>query len=621
VKFRFGPLSCAVAVAALFAPPAAEAQGYSGTIFFGDSLTDSGFFKPFLVPPLAPAGANLVIGRFTTNPGTVWAQNLANAWGTNAAPANQGGTDYAVGGARVNAAPGYPSVAPTAAAPSVATQISAYLAGTGGSADPNALYVVWAGANDLFAQIDSTYVGPPGNVVSAASDLVAQVARLKAAGARYVLVPNLPDVGRTPKFLGTPGAGPATQLSQYFNQALALGIWQAGLQVIPADVFGALTDIASNPAGYGIANATGTACVGVPSSLVCSPLNLVDPVAPATYLFADGVHPSTRGHVLLEQYFASILQGPTQISVLPETSVKNGVAMANIVYGQLMTNAWLRADSGRNGWVSVNGNWQDFEGEQAFVGARGTTGALSVGADFKLSDGVVVGGYLGYGRIKPSFGANAGDYTQSDLSVGAYGGWRGGPWYANALMSYTWLDYDVSRQVNIGASSRSLTGSPGGSNFAIGGQGGYTFNMGKLDHGPVIGLLWQQVKVDGYRESAGAATWLGLDYGSQNRDSLLGSLGWQLSYRTGSFVPYARLSYDYDFKDNEDREVSAQLQSFPGLPGYSMPAFAPGQSWGTALIGVAGKLGPGTVNLAAMTTFGQDNASATTAFATFSLSF
>ncbi len=250
---------------------------------------------------------------------------------------------------------------PTAAAPSVATQISAYLAGTGGSADRNALYVVWAGANDLFVQIDPTYAGPPGNVVSAASDLVAQVARLKAAGARYVLVPNLPDVGRTPAYLGTPGAGPATQLSQLFNQSLALGIWQAGLQVIPADVFGALTDIASNPAAYGIANATGTACVGVPSSLVCSPLNLVDPVAPATYLFADGVHPSTRGHVLLEQYFASILQGPTQISVLPETSVKNGVAMANIVYGQLMTNAWLRADAGRNAWVSVNGNWQDFE--------------------------------------------------------------------------------------------------------------------------------------------------------------------------------------------------------------------------------------------------------------------
>lgn len=106
MKFRYGPLSCALAVAALFAPPAAEAQGYSGTIFFGDSLTDSGFFKPFLVPPLAPAGANQVIGRFTTNPGTVWAQNLASAWGTNAAPANQGGTDYAVGGARVNAAPG-----------------------------------------------------------------------------------------------------------------------------------------------------------------------------------------------------------------------------------------------------------------------------------------------------------------------------------------------------------------------------------------------------------------------------------------------------------------------------------------------------------------------------------
>jgi outer membrane lipase/esterase len=618
---RCRSLLSALAVATAFAAPEVSAQSFSGTVFFGDSLTDSGYFKPFLVPPVAPSGANQVIGRFTTNPGTVWSQNLANGWGTNAAPSNQGGTNYAAGGARVNAAPGYPSVLPTAAAPSVATQVSTYLASTGDSADRNALYAVWAGADDVFVQLDPTYAGPPGNVVTAAGDLVAQIARLKTAGARYVIVLNLPDIGRTPAFLGTPGAGPATQLSQLFNQTLLTGLQQSGLQVIPADVFGALNDILANPTGYGIANATGTACVGVPSSLLCSPLNLVQPSAAATYLFADGVHPSTQGHALLSQYIASIIQGPTQVSVLPETSVKNGVAMANILYGQLMTGAWLRAESGRNAWVNVNGNWQDFEGEQVFAGARGTAAALSVGADFKVTPGFVAGGYLGYGRIKPSFGASAGDYTQSDLSLGAYGGWRGGPWYANALMSYTWLDYDVSRQVNIGVSSRSLTGSPGGRNFAIGGQVGYTFDLGNLSHGPVAGLLWQQVKVDGYGESAGGATWLGLNYGSQTRDSLLGSLGWQVSYQAGGFVPYARLSYDYDFKDNKERDVSAQLQSLASLPAFSLPAFVPGQSWGTALVGVAGKFGSVTGNLGAMTTFGQSSASATTAFATVNVSF
>ena len=618
---RRSPLLSALAVATALAAPSTAAQSFSGTRFFGDSLTDSGYFKPLLVPPFAPPGANQVIGRFTTNPGQVWSQNLANSWGTDAAPSNQGGTNYAVGGARVNAAPGYPSIVPTAGAPSIATQVSTYLAANGVSADRNALYAMWGGANDLFVQIDPTYVGPPGNVATAAGDLVAQIARLKAAGARYVVVPNLPDIGRTPAFLGTREAGPATQLSQLFNQTLLAGLRQAGLQVIPADVFGVVSDILANPARYGIANATSTACVGVPSSLVCSALNLVDPFAPATYLFADGVHPSTQGHVLLSQYFASIIQGPTQVSVLPETSVKNGVAMANILYAQLMTNAWLRAESGRNAWVNVNGNWQNFEGEQAFVGARGTTGAISVGADFKVAQAIVVGGYLGYGRINPDFGANAGDYTQSDVTLGAYGGWRAGPWYANALLSYTWLDYDVSRQVSIGASSRSLSGSPGGGNFAIGGQGGYTFGMGTLSHGPVVGLLWQQVKVDSYSEAAGSTPWLGLNYGSQTRDSLLGSLGWQVSYKAGDFVPYGRLSYDYDFKDNDDREISAQVQSFSGLPAFSLPAFVPGRSWGTALVGIAAKLGPATANVGAMATFGQNNASATTAFATVNTSF
>ena len=39
---------------------------------------------------------------------------------------------------------------PTQFAPSLTTQVNAYLAANGGHADPNALYTVWGGANDLF---------------------------------------------------------------------------------------------------------------------------------------------------------------------------------------------------------------------------------------------------------------------------------------------------------------------------------------------------------------------------------------------------------------------------------------------------------------------------------------
>ena len=63
----------------------ASAQ-FTNAYFFGDSLTDSGSFKPVLPPGT---------GLFTTNPGPVWSQLVAQHYGLNAIPADQGGTNFA----------------------------------------------------------------------------------------------------------------------------------------------------------------------------------------------------------------------------------------------------------------------------------------------------------------------------------------------------------------------------------------------------------------------------------------------------------------------------------------------------------------------------------------------
>ena len=91
-----------------------------------------------------------ILGRFTTNPGLVWAEWLADYYGTDASPNGNGqsGDNYAAGGATVATDRLGP---PFGLTPSLATQASAYLSANGGRADPDALYTVWGGANDLFA--------------------------------------------------------------------------------------------------------------------------------------------------------------------------------------------------------------------------------------------------------------------------------------------------------------------------------------------------------------------------------------------------------------------------------------------------------------------------------------
>jgi outer membrane lipase/esterase len=133
------------AVACACAGPAA-AQ-WSGFVVFGDSLTDAGSYAPALPPGT---------GRFTTNPDPVWAQVLGERYGFLITPANQGGTDYAYGGARVSLTPGYPAQPPTGAAVPIATQVAQAI---GKGIDPGTVYAFWGGANDIFTQLGAAQAG------------------------------------------------------------------------------------------------------------------------------------------------------------------------------------------------------------------------------------------------------------------------------------------------------------------------------------------------------------------------------------------------------------------------------------------------------------------------------
>src|SRR5690606_31988560 len=100
-KPRSTPAIAMLAAAlALASAPALAEDTFSRTVFFGDSLTDAGYFRPLLVQQNPQAA---ILGRFTTNPGLVWAEWLALAYGTDARPNGNGqaGDNYAAGGAMV----------------------------------------------------------------------------------------------------------------------------------------------------------------------------------------------------------------------------------------------------------------------------------------------------------------------------------------------------------------------------------------------------------------------------------------------------------------------------------------------------------------------------------------
>lgn len=598
------PFRSALALAVALAAIPAFAGEYSQTVFFGDSLTDSGHFRMFL-----PSTAQPVTGKFTTNPAWVWAEYVADYYGGNGATDNQGGENYAVGGARVTV----DSASAFGVVPSVNTQVASYLAANGGSADRNGLYTVWGGANDIFA----IAAGAPAQstLATAATGMVEAVGTLQAAGARYVMVPTLPDMGLTPnaRAAGAVAQATLTQLASSYNDAVFGGLSSAGYRVIPVDTFHLLQEIVAEPGLYGFRNATDPACMPVgSSSLTCNPTSYVSPDAAQTYVFADGVHPSAAAHAIIAQYALSILEAPRLQQVISHSATMVGRARAEQVAEHL---GGKPETDGLRWWGGLRGDIQRYDHADVY---DGTMPSGLFGVDWARGD-MVFGGFAGYGRQRADFGNSGGDFRQSETSLGGFAGWYGDHVWVNGQVSYTKLDYDVNRNVQLGPVTRRHSGSPSGDNLSAAINAGYDLGDGSFRHGPVASLLSQRVKVDGYTESNSSAS--ALIYSDQTVNSLLGSIGWQASYATSeNFKPYARLTYDHDFESNA-REVEARLQSMPEVGAYRVPGIDFDRDYGTLLLGARTRLMGLDTNLGVSATMGESKERVYSLFATLSGSF
>jgi phospholipase/lecithinase/hemolysin len=402
-------------------PTVTALKPFTRLVVFGDSLSDGGaytvwasgaasgkseiFVGATILEKLAAAAP--YGGKFTTNPGKVWVENLAAKVGYDLKPANlMGGgipsmnlslpqlggcttcTNYAQGGSRVALQPGIGNAGTTAnpanaavsqagfagnaanapvpanpvlvgaatadytvtntflgaATLPVTQQIDQHLASsyvTNGQFAATDLVIVLAGANDVFTQAGlagaGAITGDAAGVAvgTAAGALVQQVGRLKAAGAKHVLVVGLPDMGVTPygASAGPATAGALTALSRTaFNSTLTTYLANvAGVAYLdPAPLFSA---VVTSPSTYGFTKVIdstsaqtaieSTACgpnaiaqvaagdsAESPSSLFCSAKNaglsilgsLRALLADQTYVFADGVHPTAQMHKVLADH-------------------------------------------------------------------------------------------------------------------------------------------------------------------------------------------------------------------------------------------------------------------------------------------------------------------------------
>ena len=587
-------VSSAIALA-LAGPGAASAQ-FSNMYFIGDSLTDAGSFKPVLPPGT---------GLFTTNPGPIWVTPFGQHYGFSVSPANQGGTDYAQGGANVTATPGYPDVPPVGSAIPIVTQVTQLLAR--GPFDPSALYTVQAGANDLNATLEKVLLGQMTQaqarvyMAGVATDLVAQIGRLGAAGARYIIVWDVPNVGKSPDAIESGQAPVITAFTQYYNGLLNAGLDSLGVPTIRLNTFSLLDELVANPGLYGFANVTSRAC-GATSALVCTPASLVTPDAAQTYLFADGHHPTTATYGIVAEYVASMIDGPRQIGALAEAPL--AVEQAN--YRALDGRMWSSLNAPRSqgkleGWAAYDYSHTDLQAGPSGGSAHMNT--IAVGLDGKVSDRMLAGVMFGFTENKGDFGGAGGGYTLRQPVGTAYAGYGDGPWNVGATFGAGDLDYSsINRAIPLGTAVRTENSSGRGYEFTGRLLGGYWFAMKDLIHGPYARLAWTKAMVHQISETSTDST--ALNYAGQTREQLLWSAGWQVAGSLGGVRPYARATWEYDSKD-QNRYVNASSVTLGGA--YSVPVVKPDSSYALFNLGASTEFGGVTAYVTGTGTAGRSD--------------
>ena len=621
-----------VVVAALFgAAQSAAAQNFNQIIGFGDSTLDTGWYTGAASGPHstgvpntdAQIAASLAAGgnAHPTGPGLGNAQLLASFFGLTVDSASQGGTNYAVGNAVDFHVPaGFtPATAvgdqyPNPLLPSTVTQIANYLAQTGGHANPNAIYLVASGGNDI-AAASTPGAGIP-YLLGEAQALANGLSGLQAAGARTIIVSN---------YYPGPSDNPATT---FYARTILPATWNdlaaAGVKFIPADTVSVFTAVEANPAAYGITHdphATGTAayaCLPATTStatsgygITCAPgttpsathgyMQSAD--ATMTYLFMDGVHLTEAGQIIEADYFYNLLVAPSQISFLAETAVQTTFQTITGVQQQIDLAQRLR-QPGWNVWVNGAAGYLKLDNSSdGFPGDPGYPYSGAIGVDYKWRNGWLAGAALTAGYVNPSFSLGGG-YKQDTVALSLYAGYRNADWWGDLIGTAAWLGYDTNRMVPIGITVQANTGSTNGTDLSLAAEVGYDFHTGAVTHGPVAGLILQQARVGGFTESG---SFTSLSFGDQTRNSEVGVLGYQMRFDWGKWHPFVQLAWDHEF-DPLDRMVTASLTTI-AAPSYSLPAVVLGRDWATASLGTQLTLTSAWSGLASFTAqLGQNHA-------------
>ncbi|MBS0193063.1 MAG: autotransporter domain-containing protein [Proteobacteria bacterium] len=207
---------------------------------------------------------------------------------------------------------------------------------------------------------------------------------------------------------------------------------------------------------------------------------------------------------------------------------------------------------------------QSASGLGATPGYGFNSNGVTFGTDYRVNDGLVLGGALGYTRQSTTLDLGQGGMTMRGWSLSGYSTWYSkSDWYIDGSLTWSNNSFDAHRNIvyvlplpggGTSTVNQTAQSSSGGNDFAGSLTFGRDFHAKALAYGVYGKLQYDHASFDGFQETtnAGPGSGLGLRVDSRSTTSVASVLGAKFDYNAsmnwGVMVPHAEIEWQHEFR-------------------------------------------------------------------------
>ncbi|CAI8855812.1 autotransporter domain-containing protein [Methylocaldum szegediense] len=227
-------------------------------------------------------------------------------------------------------------------------------------------------------------------------------------------------------------------------------------------------------------------------------------------------------------------------------------------------------------------NGGDRDGTREERGYRFTSGGVTVGADYRLTDQLVLGLAFGYDGTSSVFSQDSGAMDTDSYHGSFYGSYYlPQDFYVDWIGNFTRHDYDMKRNIRYSGFSSRARSNPEGNQYGFAVSVGKDFAISEWSLNPYLRMEYAKLQIDAYQERGGGG--LGLAFSSQDDHSLTTDLGAQIgrsfSLPWGVLTPSIRFEWEHQYQ-NGSRDIRGRfVDAAPGTGGFTISNSVPDRDY------------------------------------------